>query len=94
MSRNRGPNVSASLIHEARMILQQFLGNRQSNFYSAPLAELRAKTAKAPVCKHPVLKCCFCVDGSEANAVINGYSVCERHEPRARSIIAVTPIQS
>jgi hypothetical protein len=88
MSRGRiTHNVNASLIHEARMIIQQFLGGRQENYYSMKIAEAQAKVQqRPPVCLHTVLRCSFC-DGTPAEAkfVINGYSACGAHEGKARS---------
>jgi hypothetical protein len=88
MSRGYGrvPNVNASLIHEGRMILQQFLGNRQENYYARKVAEAKAGAPKPAVCTHPVLKCCFCVQPpSDAEFIINGYSVCSKHETQAKA---------
>lgn len=83
MSRSRGPNVNASLIHEARMLFQQFLSGRQPNFYSVPFSE---KRSKPPVCLHPVLKCGLCtgIEPRVAEFVINGFSVCVIHADKAR----------
>jgi hypothetical protein len=84
MSRRPVPSVNASLIHEARMVLQHFLGNRQRNHYSPVFTESRAKP---PVCIHPVLKCSFCVEGPvDATVVMNGYSTCDRHQNQAKSM--------
>jgi hypothetical protein len=87
MSRNRVPAVNASLLHELRMFIQQFVGGRQENYYSMKIAQAQAvATQRPPVCTHAVLKCCFCVDTpTDATVVINGYSSCSRHEVTARS---------
>lgn len=86
MSRRPVPSVNASLIHEARMILQQFITGRQHLHHAARLAGVPARISqKPPVCTHPVLKCVFCAPKTDAVAVFNGYSVCERHEDMARS---------
>ena len=87
MARRPVPSVNASLIHEARMLFQQFLGGRQENYYSMRIAEAKAQAKpQRAVCTHPVLKCCFCVEAPvDAYVVINGYSVCEQHEVQARN---------
>lgn len=81
MSRGRVPNVNASLLHELRMVIQQFIGGRQENYYSMRIAEARAKAQPAPT-----LKCSFCV-GVPADAVfiVNGHSVCARHKTQAQT---------
>lgn len=75
--RGNFPNVNASLIHEARMLFQQFIGGRQENYYSMKIAEAQAKA-------HPLiaLKCAFCA--TDAVRIINGQSVCVNHEAKAR----------
>jgi hypothetical protein len=84
MARRPAPSVNASLIHEARMIIQQFLGNRQNAQAISGLVRPR----KASTCNHQKLLCVFCVDKpSEAVYVFNGYSVCLRHEAKARNPI-------
>jgi hypothetical protein len=76
MSRSRMThNVNASLIHEARMILQQLLAGRE-------IASWRPKASKS----QPVMKCGLCTGGiiRDAIFVINGWSVCVVHEEKAR----------
>lgn len=92
MSRRPTPTVNASLIHEARMIVQQFITGRQQMHHAARLAGVPARvTQKPPVCIHPVLKCCFCVDKIvDAVVVMNGFSVCAQHEPNARHSQPIT----
>ena len=80
MSRRPTPTVNASLIHEARMIIQQFLGHRQNIQTIAGIA----RPQKRHVCNHTVLKCSFCT--SEAQSVINGHSACALHETKARGL--------
>lgn len=77
MSRRPAPSVNASLIHEARMIIQQFLGHRQTIGAVAGIA----RPQKRAVCNHTTLKCSFCI--AEARVVINGHSACGLHEIRA-----------
>lgn len=79
MSRRPTPTVNASLIHEARMIIQQFFTHRQAIRTVAGISR-----PQRPVCNHVTLKCSFCT--AEAHAVINGHSVCGLHENRARGI--------
>jgi hypothetical protein len=67
-------NVNASLIHEARMILQHFLAGRE-------VTSWRPKASKT----EPVLKCGLCTGIIRpAIFVINGWSVCTVHEEKAR----------
>jgi hypothetical protein len=86
MARRPIPNVNASLIHEARMLFQQFFGGRSDNYYSMRVAEAQAKAQRPVVCTHTVLKCSFCGGvPNDAAFVINGYSACPGHEAKARS---------
>lgn len=87
MPRGRVPNVNASLIHEARMLFQQFFTGRQENNYALKIAEAQARTLRPPaICMHPVLKCALCTSVEPANAefVINGHSVCAVHKAKAQ----------
>jgi hypothetical protein len=94
MSRRPTPTVNASLIHEARMIIQQFITGRQQMHHAARLAGVPLRVSQKPaVCRHKTLKCAFCTNGTEADTVVGGYAVCENHVGRARSIIAVTPAE-
>lgn len=89
MARRPIPTVNASLIHEARMLFQQFFGGRQENYYSMKIAEARAKSAARTtlICTHQVMKCSLCtsVEPRDAEFVINGYSVCAVHKAKAQS---------
>lgn len=85
MSRRHIPNVNASLIHEARMLFQQFFNGRQENRYSLKIAEANARSRTASVCTHPALKCGLCMGTpKDAHFIINGQSVCLEHEMKAR----------
>lgn len=80
MSRRPTPTVNASLIHEARMILQQLFTHRQT---IRTVSEV-ARPQRPAVCNHTTLKCSFCT--AEAHVVINGNSACGLHETRARGL--------
>lgn len=72
---SRLPNVNASLIHEIRMVAQEFFHSREGRRVMRP--------KYAEVVNNQPLECSFCLairkNANKANTIIDGYAVCFEH---------------